>query len=180
MLIRFNTKESKVSDHVLEKMEKKIQSRFSKYFVHEAEDATVFYVKITDGKKSQYKVELTLPYLGYQLRTETIDNMSTLAALDKGMDVMERQISKCKTKLAKNKHQIPEVRTNAIDFEEEPEEYEIVRVKGYEMKPMTVQEAVLNMNLLGHNFYMFLNCETNKVSTVYRRNDGRYGVIEPM
>lgn len=177
MLVRFNTKDAKVAGD-LAKMEKKILNRFGKYFTQEPEDATVFSVKVTDGKKSQFKVELTLPYLGYQLRTEVVDNMSALAALDKGMDIMERQISKCKTKLARNKHQTPEPDFGALAFEEEPEEYEIVRVKGYDMKPMNVQEAILNMNLLGHNFYMFLNCDTNKVSTVYRRNDGFYGMIE--
>ncbi len=179
MLVKFNTKDSKVTDNVLQTMENKIQHRFKRYFAQEPEDATVFTVKIAD-KKYRYKVELTLPYMGYQLRTETYDDISALAALDKSMDTMERQISKCKTKLARNKYQTPEPVAEGVFFEEEPAEYEIVKTKVYEMKPLSVQEAILNMNMLGHNFYMFLNRDSNKISTVYRRDDKNYGLIEPL
>ena len=55
-----------------------------------------------------------------------------------------------------------------------------VRIKTYDMKPITVQEAIMEMNMLGHVFYTFLNKETNKVSTVYKRDDGDYGMIEPL
>ena len=66
-----------------------------------------------------------------------------------------------------------------MDFEEEPSEYAVVRTKHYELKPMDVQEAILNMNMLGHNFYMFHNLESGKICVVYSRNDGDYGLIEP-
>ena len=101
-----------------------------------------------------------------------------MAALDKSMDVLERQIVKCKTKLARGRHQTITQDSSEPAVEEEPDNYPIVRVKTYEMKPLSVQDAILHMNMLGHNFYMFKNSENGKVSTVYRRNDGDYGLIE--
>lgn len=71
------------------------------------------------------------------------------------------------------------MRLLATGEDAEPSNYEVVRVKSYEMKPISVQEAIMNMNLLGHTFYTFLNRETDKISTVYKRKDGDYGLIEP-
>ena len=85
---------------------------------------------------------------------------------------------KCKNKLAQVRHQpIPEV-PDAPAIEEEPAEYPVVRVKRLEVKPMNVQEAILNMNMLGHDFYMFENGDSGKIATVYKRADGAYGLIE--
>ena len=179
MFVKFNTKDFKVSDKTLESVESKIHRRFDKYFIGQEEETT-FYVKLTEQKKLKEKVEMTLPYRGYQLRAEVADKDGIIAALDKGLDIMERQISKCKTKLSRNIHQMPELLPDQIDFEEEPAKYTVVKTKQYELKPMDVQEAVLHMNLLGHNFYMFHNVENGKISVIYRRNDGDYGLIEPM
>ncbi len=179
MLVKFNAKDFKISDKTLESMENKIHRRFDKYFNGKEAEA-VFYVKLTDQKKLKEKVELTLPYCGYQLRAEVAEKEGIIAALDKGMDIMERQITRCKTKLSRNKHQTPELISSDIDFDEEPSEYAVVKTKHYELKPMDVQEAILNMNMLGHNFYMFRNLESSKICVVYCRNDGDYGLIEPM
>ena len=179
MLVKFNAKDFKISDKTLESMESKIHRRFDKYFNGKEAEAT-FYVKLTDQKKLKEKVELTLPYCGYQLRAEVAEKEGIIAALDKGMDIMERQITKCKTKLSRNKHQTPEPIPADIDFEEEPSEYAVVKTKQYELKPMDVQEAILNMNMLGHDFYVFRNSGTSKICVVYCRNDGDYGLIEPM
>ena len=179
MLVKFNAKEFKISDKTLETIESKIHRRFDKYFSGKDEDTT-FYVRLTDQKKLKEKAELTLPYCGYQLRAEVSDKDGIIAALDKGIDIMERQITKCKTKLSRNKHQTPELIPSSIDFEEEPDEYAVVKTKKYEMKPMTLQEAILNMNMLGHNFYMFMNSEINSTCVVYVRDDGDYGLIEPL
>lgn len=177
MLVKFNTKESYIPEKTLDVMEKKLQSRLHRYFGND-EDTQIF-VKIAE-RKYLFKAELTLPYCGYTLRAETTDDKAALAAVDKAIDIMERQIVKCKTKLSRSKHQVIEPIQDAPSVPEEPERYQIVRTKNYEMKPMTVQEAILNMNLLGHNFYMFFNSEDNKIETVYRRNDGAYGLIEPL
>lgn len=179
MNIKFNTKESKITEHGIETMENKINLRFNRLLSNVSDEEVTFYVKVVD-KKLQYKVELTLPYMGYTLRAETYDKLSSVAALDKAMDIMERQIVKVKSKLSRVKNQVPEFKGAAsITDETEPSNYEVVRIKSYEMKPISVQEAIMNMNLLGHTFYTFLNRETNKISTVYKRRDGDFGLIEP-
>ena len=181
MLVRFNIKESGVSEKDLATMEKKVAQRFRRYFTQE-DTETVVYAKICD-RKLGFKVELTTQYLGYELRAETTDKVSCIAALDRAMDILERQIAKCKTKLARSKHLTPELNVSLpqIDnLEEEPDIYSIVRIKSYAMKPITVQEAIMEMNMLGHVFFTFLNKETNKVSTVYKRDDGDYGMIEQL
>ena len=177
MLVKFNMKDSQIPKKTLEQMEKKLQARFHRYFADEPETKTTVLIKITDQKHG-FKAELTLSYQGYLLRAETSDDQASTAALDKAIDILERQLVKCKNKLAQVRHQpvldIPDIPV----IEEEPDEYPVVRIKHHEIKPMTVQEAILNMNMLGHSFYMFRNGDSGKVATVYRRDDGAYGLIE--
>lgn len=175
MLVKFNCKNANLWNITIEAMEKKIESRFSRYF--DVDDVTVN-VKVTEQKLG-FKVELTMPYLGQQLRAEVTDKESPLAAFDKGMDVLERQMSKCKTKLKRNKRNLPEVTAAPAEYAEDDTDYEVVRTKAYEMKPMTVQDAVLNMEMLGHTFYMFNDVDTGSYATVYKRDDGAYGLIVP-
>ena len=105
----------------------------------------------------------------------------SVPALDKSMDAMESRMSKSKTKIQKSKHRTIVTAPPPIpEEEEEPDVYSVVRIKTYEMKPMSVQDAILNMNMLGHTFYMFKNEETDKISTVYRRAEDDYGMIEPL
>lgn len=180
MLVHFNTKNSTIDGNTLSTMESKAIKRFARYFANEAEGDTTLSIKVAD-KKFRYKVELTLPYYGFVLRTETYDDASPIAALDKSMDAMERRMAKSKTKIQNKKHQpIAPVAFTIPEEEEDPETYPIVRIKSYEMKPMSVQDAILNMNNLGHGFYTFLNEESGKFSTVYKRNEDDYGMIEPI
>ena len=175
MLVRFNTKNFKVSDATLESIEKKLHKKFDKFF--DENDETVFVVRLTDQKKLKEKVELTLPYMGHILRAEVADKDGIISALDKGIDIMERQIRKIKTKLSRNIHDVPE-EPAPENFTAEPDEYSVVKVKAYELKPMAVQDAILNMNMLGHNFYMFKNADDGDViAVVYKRDDGDYGLI---
>ncbi len=175
MLVKFNCKNAKIWNTTTETMEKKIIARFSRYF---GDEEVTVNVKVTDQKLG-YKVELTMPYLGQQLRAEVTDKQATMAALDKCMDVLERQMSKCKTKLKRNKYQVPEIAVAPVEYAEDDSDFEVVRVKEYEMKPMTVQDAILNMEMLGHAFYMFKDSETDDFATVYKRADGAYGLIVP-
>lgn len=175
MLVKFNCKNANLWNITIEAMEKKIEARFSRYF---DVDDVVVNVKVTEQKLG-FKVELTMPYLGQQLRAEVTDKESPLAAFDKGMDVLERQMSKCKTKLKRNKRHLPEVPAAPAEFAEDDTDYEVVRTKNYEMKPMTVQDAILNMEMLGHTFYMFYDTDAGCYATVYKRDDGAYGLIVP-
>ncbi|NLY67761.1 MAG: ribosome-associated translation inhibitor RaiA, partial [Tissierellia bacterium] len=92
----------------------------------------------------------------------------------------ERQIRKYKTKLQRRQQTGKTIRfENVMPLEEEKERPRIVRTKRFAMKPMSAEEAVLQMELLGHNFFVFRNAESEEVSVVYKRKDGNYGLIEP-
>jgi putative sigma-54 modulation protein len=99
----------------------------------------------------------------------------TYAAVDKAVDKLERQLKRFKDRLRDKKAQVP-VPDETVEEEEPPQ---IVRVKKYVLRPMTPEDAAMEMDALGHDFYMFLNAETNLVSVIYLRQDGHYGMLEP-
>ena len=178
MIVRFNTKAAHVPAQVLETMERRTHQRLDSYFREEAPEATVITVRIQE-QKNMFKVEMTMPYYGHILRTENQEREISLPALDKGIDVLERQMKKLRTKLGRDlrrKRELDEEPGIAEPDEEENEN--VVRVKRYASKPMNVEDAILEMNLLGHSFFMFNNIESGKVATVYRRKDGGCGLIE--
>ena len=179
MIIRFNTKDAHVPESIMETMERRMHQRLDAYFRDEREDATVIYVRIAE-QKNMYRVEMTMPYMGHTLRTENREREISLPALDKGIGVLERQMKKVRTRLSRDLRKKPEpVEAAAPAADEELEEFgRVVRVKKHAGKPMPVEDAIMEMNLLGHNFYMFINEETGNAATVYRRNDGDCGLIE--
>ena len=116
------------------------------------------------------------------MRTENQEREISLPALDKGIDVLERQMKKLRTRLGRDLRKKPvaapvEAPAEEIEADEEAVE-KVVRVKRYAAKPMSVEDAILEMNLLGHAFYMFNNIESGMAATVYRRQDGGCGLIE--
>ena len=178
MIVRFVMKDAHVPAAVQETMNKRVHQRMDAYFKEEAEDATVITVRITE-QKSTYQVEMTMPYMGHTLRTENQEREISLPALDKGIDVLERQMKKLRTRLGRDLRKKPVAAPADVPAEEpEEEEESVVRVKRYAAKPMSVEDAILEMNLLGHSFYMFNNIETGRAATVYRRKDGGCGLIE--
>ena len=180
MIVRYMMKDAHVPARIQETMDKRIHQRLDAYFKEEAEDATVITVRIVE-QKSTYKVEMTMPYMGHTLRTENQEREISLPALDKGIDVLERQMKKLRTRLGRDLRKKPveaPVEAPAEDIEEEEAVEKVVRVKRYAAKPMTVEDAILEMNLLGHAFYMFNNVESGMAATVYRRQDGGCGLIE--
>lgn len=130
-------------------------------------------------EKSFQTVEITVNSDGIVFRAqERAENMND--ALDKCVDTLIRRIRKNKTKLEKR------LRSGAFDepaeaYEDVPEEtdFEVVRTKAVSVKPQSVEEAILQMNMLGHEFYMFMNSATEAISLVYKRKDGGYGLLEP-
>ena len=95
------------------------------------------------------------------------------------VDKLSRQMSRFKGKLQKRYNDNKSVRFEGLpEMEEEVEEVKIVRTKKFELRPMTVEEAVLEMEMLQHSFFVFLDMETDSVNVVYRRKDGNYGVLE--
>ena len=169
MITRFVLKDAHVPAEVIETMERRIHQRMDAYFKDEAEGDTVIGVRITE-QKNTYKVEMTMPYMGHTLRTENQEREISLPALDKGIDVLERQMKKLRTRLGRDLRKKPTAVDAAPEAGEEEEETAVVRVKRY--------AAILEMDMLGHSFYMFNNIETGMAATVYRRKDGGCGLIE--
>ena len=181
MIVRYMMKDAHVPAKIQETMDKRVHQRMDAYFRDEPAEATVITVRITE-QKSTYKVEMTMPYMGHILRTENQEREISLPALDKGIDILERQMKKLRTRLGRDLRKKPVVEPAEMPAEEmeevdEPAE-KIMRVKRYAAKPMSVEDAILEMNLLGHSFYMFNNQESGMAATVYRRQDGGCGLIE--
>ena len=160
----------KISEKITEKLLK-----FEKYFDEEAIGNVVL-----RSRKNMELIEITIFCKGTVYRAEEEDE-SILNALDRAVDIIERQIRKNKTKLEKR------LRIGAFDKtvladsqwkDVDEEEIKIGRTKKFVLKPMTPEEAVLQMNLLGHEFFLFLNSENGAVSVVYKRKEDEYGIIE--
>ena len=150
-------------------------SKLDKYFGDEA-NATV----TLTHKRNLSTMEVTIKAASTLFRSE-VDADSFRDALDKSIDNIERQIRKNKTKLRKKLREgiIPDGEI-AVPAPEEAEESDIIiRTKKFEYTPMSPEEAVMQMNLLGHTFFVFNDPVTEKTCVVYKRKDGNYGLIEP-
>lgn len=162
-------------------VEKKI-GKLERYFENTENVHVHVNLKVYNDK--QGKIEVTIPMPQLLLRAEERHD-GMYAAIDLVADKLERQIRKHKTRVNrklrdrdKGAKQVLAVQTSAPVEENEEEEFEIVRTKHFSLKPMDSEEAILQMNLLGHNFLIFTNAETNRTNIVYRRKDGKYGLIE--
>lgn len=158
-----------MTDYATEKLEK-----LDKYLDKSDEANATVLVKIRDHRD---KVEITIPLKSLILRAEESQE-DFYAAIDVAVEKLERQIRKNKTRLQSQK--LKEKKELVVDYsDEDMEEPEIiVKRKKVEVKPMDEEEAVLQMELLGHQFYLFKDAESNKPMVVYKRKDGNYGVIE--
>jgi len=154
-------------------VEKKL-GKLDKYFAPDAEARVVL-----STSKDLEKIEVTIPTkTGFIRAEEATDDF--YASIDLVEEDIERQIKKFKNKLIDKKQSAQPF--SALFAEEEAEEEDeivIVRSKKFAVKPMDAEEACLEMELLGHNFFVFLNAETEAVNVVYKRKDGKYGLIEP-
>lgn len=165
-----------VTDKIKDYVEKKL-GKLDKFFKDESEARVV----IGTIKDNDY-IEATIYAGGMMYRAEASDR-EILAAIDKIVDVIERQIRKNKTRLEK-KIKRDSMADNmlisgaAYTEGEETKEFEVVKTKRFTVKPMSIEEAILQMNLLGHNFFIFKNHETDEMNIVYKRRDGKYAIIE--
>ena len=150
-------------------------SKLDKYFGDEA-SATV----TLTHKRNLSTMEVTIKAASTLFRSE-VDADSFRDALDKSIDNIERQIRKNKTKLRKKLREgiIPDGEIAAPVPEEAEESDIIIRTKKFEYTPMSPEEAIMQMNLLGHTFFVFNDPVTEKTCVVYKRKDGNYGLIEP-
>ena len=131
-------------------------------------------------EKERQKIEVTIPVKGHIIRSEQVSN-DMYVSIDLVEEVIERQLRKYKNKLVAKQQDGGNFRREFLGKEEniEPEEIKIIRTKEIEMKPMYPEDACIQMELLGHNFYMFHNAESDEVNVVYKRKGGTYGMIVP-
>jgi len=163
----------KITGAIQEYVESKL-SKLDKYFKNENVDANVL-IKVRGNEQA---IEVTIPYDRYTLRSEEKRD-DLYAAIDLVIDKLEGQIRKNKTKLKKQIKKSEEFFN--FDYEldkEEVKENKIVKRKSFEMKPMSDEDAILELELLGHDFYVYRDVKTNEVNILYKRKDGNYGVIE--
>ncbi len=152
-------------DYVFKKLKK-----LDKYFDGDAETQATLSLE-----REEHRIEVTIGINGLLLRGEE-QGPDMYASIDIVAEKLERQVDKYRTKIARRLR--TGVTTQSV-AEETVEAPQVVRTKRFPMKPMHVDEAILQMNLLGHSFYVFTNAESELVNVVYRRRDGNFGLIEP-
>lgn len=176
MKITYTARKVNLKDNFKDRVEKKLL-KFEKLF---SEDAAVNVVVTLE--KNRQTVEITIRDHAMVYRAEsTMEEMND--ALDKVVDMLMRQIRKNKTKLEKKikTSSIEDLLAEISDYDEpEDDEYRVVRKKQVLIKPISIDEAILEMNMIGHNFFMFINAETDAVNVVYKRSNGDYGILEPV
>ncbi len=172
-------KNMQLTDALRETTVKKIK-RLEKFFQQDVESKVVLSIENHKALKVQ-KVEVTIPFNNKILRVEE-ESDDMYNSIDEAVEALEMQIRKYKTKL-ESKHQYNDsVRFENIeplDIEEDEDEFKVVKTKKFAIKPMGIEEAILQMDLLKHNFFVFLNADSEEVNVVYKRNDRNYGLIEP-
>lgn len=169
-----------VTPPIREYVEKKI-GKLNRYF--DTPPSSDVHVNLSVYNDEQ-RIEVTIPMPELLLRAEE-QHADLYAAIDLVVDKLERQIRKHKTKVNRKFRQKGSPKYIFADLEqdeknkEENNEIEIVRTKRFNLKPMDSEEAILQMDMLGHSFFVFTNAETNATNVVYKRKDGKYGLIEP-
>ena len=170
-----------VTDALHDYVEKKL-SRLEKYFDTDVNAEAIVVLSVT---REEHKVEVTIPLPGLMVRAEEISE-DMYASADLVVEKLERQIRKYKTKVNRRLRHDSSVRLHvsgmasaatAVVDEEEP--FKVVRTKRFNIKPMDAEEAILQMNMLGHDFFVFSNANSDQMNIIYKRKDGRYGLIEP-
>ncbi|MFC6254902.1 ribosome hibernation-promoting factor, HPF/YfiA family [Secundilactobacillus hailunensis] len=169
-----------VTQAIRDYVQKRI-SKLEKYFEKSVDSTAHVNLKVYQNKDSKVEVTIPLPYLTLRAEETSPD---LYASIDLVTDKLERQIRKYKTKVNrksrekgfKNLEFTPEAADN--ENTDDSKKLEVVRTKRLSLKPMDNEEAILQMDMLGHDFFIYEDADTEAVNIVYRRNDGRYGLIE--
>ena len=172
MKTTISAKKMQIPQNFTEYAEKRIDSRLGKFFGDDA-DAKIVISEI----KTQIELELTVKYNSMIFRAERAAE-DKYVALDDAIDKIIRQIRKNKTKVEKKLKDTAFKEAFAYPVPESVD-YEVIKHKKFKMRPMNVDEAILQMNMLDHEFFMFTNAETGVINVVYKRDDGNYAVLEP-
>lgn len=148
--------------------------KLERYFTPDTEVVVTLSVE-----KERQKIEVTIPMKGSIIRSEQVSN-DMYVSIDLVEEVIERQLRKYKNKIVDKKQAPGNFQQEYLEREyEEDEEIKIIRTKKFDIKPMYPEDACVQMELLGHNFFVFVNAETDQVNVVYKRKGNTYGLIEP-
>ena len=172
MKLTITAKKMQISQNFTDYAEQRINSKLGKFFGDDA-DAKI----VLSELKSQIILELTVKYNSMIYRAErTAADKND--ALDDAVDKIIRQIRKNKTRIEKRLKDtaFKDAFTEAVP---EQADYDVIKHKKFKMRPMDTEEAILQMNMLGHNFFMFTNASSGEINVVYKRTEGNYAVLEP-
>ncbi len=173
MRIIISGKNIEITQGLRSTIEAKI-GKLEKYFTPETEVHVTLSVE-----KERQKIEVTIPVKGSIIRSEQTSN-DMYVSVDLVEEVIERQLKKYKTKLTDRYQSGGSFQQEFLDADfAEEEEVKIVRTKKFDIKPMYPEDACIQMELLGHSFFVFFNAETEQVNVVYKRKGGTYGLMEP-
>ncbi|MBE5908699.1 MAG: ribosome-associated translation inhibitor RaiA [Lachnospiraceae bacterium] len=174
MRINITGRNIELTDGIKTAVEEKL-SKLEKYFAPDAQANVTLSVE-----KERQKIEVTIPMKGHVVRSEQVSN-DMYVSIDLVVEVIERQLKKYRTKLVTKQQEPGEFFTEEFanrDVDDD-EEIKIVRSKRFGIKPMYPEDACVQMELLGHDFFVFRNAETDEVNVVYKRRGNTYGLIEP-
>lgn len=173
MRITISGRNIELTDGLKAAVEEKI-SKLEKYFTPETE----VYVTLSVEKERQ-KIEVTIPVKGNIIRSEQVSN-DMYVSIDLVEEIIERQLKKYKNKIIAKQQNTSYFRKEFVEKEiDSDDEIRIIRSKKFDMKPMYPEDACVQMELLGHDFFVFVNAETDTVNVVYKRKGNTYGLIEP-
>lgn len=166
-----------INDRVMRKI-----SKMERYLNPNAE----IFVRLTREKNNRRTCEITVPVSGVTLRAEASNDDNLYVSIDQALAKLERQIHKHRTKLDKRLREdafspveLEYDADTAEAVEQEAEARKVVRHKSFPVRPMSVEDAILQMELLGHDFFVFVNAETDRTNVLYLRKDGDLGLMEP-
>ena len=173
MRIIISGKNIDITDGLRQAVEDKL-SKLERYFTPETDIIVTLSIE-----KERQKIEVTIPVKGNIIRSEQVSS-DMYVSIDLVEEIIERQLRKYKNKLVDQKQTAASLSKAFVDEEiEDDEEIKIIRSKRFAMKPMDPEEACIQMDLLGHNFYVFRNAITEEVNVVYKRKGNTFGLIEP-
>ena len=161
-----------VTDGLRSAVEEKL-GKLDRFFAPETE------VNVTlSVEKERQKIEVTIPVKGNIIRSEQVSS-DMYVSIDLVEEVIERQLKKYKNKIVDKQQNAAAFAQEFVEKDYDDDEVKIIRTKRFGIKPMDPEEACVQMELLGHDFYVFCNAESDEVNVVYRRKNGTFGLIEP-
>ncbi|MCR5546966.1 MAG: ribosome-associated translation inhibitor RaiA [Lachnospiraceae bacterium] len=174
MKIKITGRNIELTEGLKAAVEEKL-AKLDKYFTEDTQANVTLSVE-----KERQKIEVTIPVKGSIIRSEQVSN-DMYVSIDLVEEVIERQMKKYRNKLVSRQQEPGQFFAEEFisKAEDEEEEISIIRTKKFGMKPMYPEDACVQMELLGHNFFVFRNAETDEVNVVYKRRGNTYGLIEP-